>query len=139
MNNDILTPFLHGIHTCSHISFALHGNYPSYRNNLVLYGLLTSTDAITHLLMYKYLSKKNNQFDNLFKNQFTSISIKYIYLFWFYWHIIKSLDQSMTLRRLTIVNLTECFSYIAAIPIFFPNNLWGLAMYSLLKKNNFIW
>ena len=139
MNHDIIATALHGIHTCSHISFALHGKYPIYRNNIILYGLLTSTDLLTHLLIYYHLSKREHLFDNLISNIYVSTNIKYIYLFWFYWHIIKSMDQSMTLRRLTFVNLTECFSYIAAIPIFFPKNLWGVAIYSLLKKNNFIW
>jgi hypothetical protein len=120
MKKNIIINSLSGFHFCSHISFILFNHYPKFKNNKVLYNLFTSTDGLTHALLYKKLLDKQ-------------------YMFWVIWHIIKGLDKSMKLRKLKIMNYLEIISYTNAFIRIYPQNIIGVLLYILARYYDLTW
>ena len=116
----ILTSYLSLFHFCSHVHFNIFHEYPHYHSSYLFYGLFSSTDALAHLLQYIY-----------FKNR--------LYLFWFFWHIIKVTDRTRFLRELKYVNLMELYPYAKSFYHFYPGNLPALFIYMLMKKFKLTW
>ena len=114
-----ITNILIGFHTASHISFALTNNYPIFYNTF-LYKIFSSTDPLTHLLLYHY---KNN----------------YIHLLWFFWHIVKSIDKTKKLRSIMLINNLEAVFFINTFIKLFPHSFTGILLYIPLRYLNFTW
>lgn len=129
-NNNILhkiTSFFTAFHTGTHISFILTKHYPLFKNNKYLYGLLYSTDILTHLGLY------NITHDNL-------------YLYTFYWHIIKVLDSLLNkdinnLRKSKLNNM-EVLIYLSGL-LGLKNSLYykvlGFYMFVMARSFDLCW
>ena len=118
----LLTSF----HTGTHISYTLTKNYPIFRNNTLFYFLFYSTDIFTHLGIYKITGDR-------------------VYLYTFYWHLLKLFDglfDKSNLLRKSKINYAEVFVYLSAL-LGLKGNLYykvlGFYTFTLAKSFGLTW